>query len=288
MRFAVCNEVFEGLALPDQFAVAAELGFDGVEISPFTIAPYVTEIPASRRAEIRGMAQDAGLGVAAIHWVLAKTEGFHVTHPDEAVRRRTVDYLRALVDFGVDIGASAMIVGSPLQRKVLPDVTYAQAWRWFAEAMAAAGAHGAPAGFKICIEPLCVEAENNFIFKAFEAAKMAREIGLPNVGVILDTYSASRTEEDVPAAIRETGPLLFHYHCNDLNRRAPGWGTVDFTPIMRALLDVGFEGFCSIEVFDFSIEPREHVGRGLAYLKQCLAAAENLQGPPTAGAVPSD
>ena len=274
MRFAVCNEVFEGLPLSEQFAVAAQLGFDGLEISPFTIATYVTEIPAITRAEIRAMAEDAGVAVAAIHWVLAKTEGFHVTSPDPAVRRRTVDYLRALVDFGVDIGAGAMVVGSPLQRKVLPDVTYAEAWGWFAEAMAAAGAHGASAGFKICIEPLCVEADNNFIFKAFEAAKMAREIGLPNVGVILDTYSASRTEEDVAAAIRHTGPLLFHYHCNDLNKRAPGWGRVDFAPILRALLDIGFGGFCSIEVFDFSIEPREHVGRGLAYLKECLALAE--------------
>ncbi|MCX7598220.1 MAG: sugar phosphate isomerase/epimerase [Armatimonadetes bacterium] len=276
MKFAVCNEVFGDLPLSEQFAVAAQLGFDGIEISPFTISTYVTDISSATRAEIRAMAADAGLAVAAIHWVLAKTEGFHVTHPDAAVRSRTVDYLRALVDFGVDIGAGAMVVGSPLQRKVLPEVTYAQAWGWFAEAMAAAGAHGSAADFKICIEPLCVEADNNFIFKAFEAAKMARQIGLPNVGVILDTYSASRTEEDVPAAIRETGKLLFHYHCNDLNKRAPGWGTTDFTPILRALLEIGFEGFCSIEVFDFSIEPREHVGRGLAHLRECLSGAQQV------------
>lgn len=274
MRFAVCNEVFPEMGLREQFAAVAQLGFDGIEISPFTIATYVTDISPATRAEVRAMAEDVGLAVAAIHWVLAKTEGFHVTHPDPQIRRRTVDYLRALVDFGVDVGAGAMVVGSPLQRKVLPDVTYAQAWGWFSEAMAAAGEHGAAAGFKICIEPLCVEAENNFIFKACEATKMARQIGLPNVGVILDTYSASRTEEDVPAAIRDTGELLFHYHCNDLNKRGPGWGTVDFTPIMRALLDIRFEGFCSIEVFDFSIEPLEHVGRGLEYLRTCLARAQ--------------
>jgi len=273
MRFAICNEVFEGMDLAEQFATAAELGFDAVELAPFTISPYVTDIPAARRAEIRRLAADHGLAVAAIHWVLAKTEGFHVTSPDPAVRSRTVDYLRALVDFGVDVGAGAMVVGSPQQRRVLPEVTYAEAWAWFAEAMAAAGAHGAAAGFKVCIEPLCTEAENNLIIKACEAAKMARQIAMPNVGVILDTYSASRAEEDLPAAIRETGELLFHYHCNDLNRRAPGWGRVDFVPILDALLDIGFQGYCSIEVFDFSLEPREHVGKGLLYLKDALARA---------------
>lgn len=274
MRFAVCNEVFEGMSLADQFKTAAELGFDAVEIAPFTIARYVTDIPAPRRREIADMARDAGLAIAAIHWVLAKTEGFHVTHPDPGVRARTIDYLRALVEFGVDIGAEGMVVGSPAQRAVLEDVTYAEAWQWFAEAMAEAADEGRQAGFKVCIEPLAPATDNNFIFKAFEAAKMAREIGLPNVGVIIDTYSGSKTEEDLPAAIRATGDLLMHYHCNDINKRAPGWGRIDFVPILRALLAINFGGYCSIEVFDFSLEPREHVGRGLAHLRECLAKAQ--------------
>jgi sugar phosphate isomerase/epimerase len=262
------------MPLAGHFAAAAELGFDAVEVSPFTIDPYVTNIPAARRQEVRRMAADHGLAVAAIHWVLAKTEGFHSTHPDASIRAKTIDYLRALVDFGVDIGAAAMVVGSPLQRRVLDDVTYAEAWSRFAEAMAAAGAQGAAAGFKVCIEPLAPDTDNNLILKAAEAVKIAREIAMPNVGVILDTYSSTRTEEDVPGAIRATGDLLFHYHCNDLNKRAPGFGRVDFVPIFDALLDVDFGGYCSIEVFDFSLEPKDHVGRGLQHLKAALAEAE--------------
>jgi sugar phosphate isomerase/epimerase len=279
MRFAVCNEVFEAWPLEQQFQTAAELGFDALEIAPYTLAPYVTDITPRQREQIRRLAADYGLQVAALHWVLAKTEGFHITHPDAAVRQRTVDYLRALVDFGVDIGAGAMVVGSPQQRRLLPDVTYAEAWQWFAEAMAAAASHGAPAHFKICLEPLAPETNNNFLFKAAEAVKLARQIGLPNVGVILDTFSGCRTEEDLPAAIRATGELLFHYHCNDINQRAPGWGRIDFVPLLAALLDIGFEGYCSIEVFDFSLEPREHVGRGLTYLRACLAAAQERSTP---------
>lgn len=273
MRFAICNEVFEELPLAEQFSTAADLGFDGVEVAPFTIAPYVTDISAQQRWEIAGLAADHGLDVAAIHWVLAKTEGFHVTHPDPAVRARTVDYLRALVDFGMDIGAEAMVVGSPDQRAVTEDVTYAEAWGWFSQAMAAAGEQGSAEGFKVCIEPLAPAVNNNFMLKAYEAAKMAREIGMPNVGVILDTYSGTLTEEDLPGAIRATGELLFHYHCNDHNKRAPGWGRVDFVPIFEALVDISFGGFCSIEVFDFSLDPREHVGRGLKHLREALAQA---------------
>jgi sugar phosphate isomerase/epimerase len=274
MRFAVCNEVFEDLSLPEQFRAAAELGFDAVEIAPYTIAQYVTDVDAARRRQVVELARDNGLAVAAIHWVLARTQGFHVTHPDPRVRQKTVDYLRALVDFGVDIGAEVMVVGSPAQRAVTNEVSYAEAWKWFSEAIAAAAARGAGAGLKICIEPLAPATGNNFILKAFEAVKMARQIAMPNVGVILDTYSGALTEEDLPGAIRETGSLLFHYHCNDHNKRAPGWGKVDFVSIFEALLDINFAGYCSVEVFDFSLDPREHVGKGLEHLRRCLAEAE--------------
>jgi sugar phosphate isomerase/epimerase len=277
VRFAICNEVFGDMPLAEHFSAAAELGFDAVEVSPFTLDPYVTNISSARRQELRRMAADNGVAIAAIHWVLAKTEGFHSTHPDAAIRAKTIDYLRALVDFGVEIGAGAMVVGSPLQRRVLEDVTYAEAWGRFGEAMAAAGERGAATDFKICIEPLAPDTDNNFIMKTFEAVKLAREINLPNVGVIVDTYSATRTEEDVPGAIHTAGDLLFHYHCNDLNKRAPGFGRVDFVPIFEALLDVNFERYCSIEVFDFSLDPKDHVGRGLQHLKAALAEAKMLR-----------
>jgi len=73
------------------------------------------------------------------------------------------------------------------------------------------------------------------------------------VGVILDTYSGNQVEDDLPEEIRKTAELLGHYHCNDDNERAPGYGGIDFVPIMRALLDIDYQRYCSIEVFDFSL-----------------------------------
>ena len=42
------------------------------------------------------MVEDAGLETIGLHWLLAKTEGLHLTSPDPAVRRRTADYLEGL------------------------------------------------------------------------------------------------------------------------------------------------------------------------------------------------
>ncbi len=273
MKFSVCNEIFPGLPIAEQFQIAADLGFDAIEIAPFTIDKSVRNISTGTRRQIRQLAEQTGVEVAGIHWLLAQTEGYHVTDPDPQVRRRTMQYMQDLVRFGVDIGGQVQVVGSPQQRSLKPGVTYAQAWEWFQEAIIACAQVSGAEQFTTCLEPLAPETQNNFIIHAEEARQMVREIDLPNVKVILDTYSATHVEDDFPAEIRETGALLGHFHCNDYNKRAPGWGDTDFVPIMRALLDIQYQGYCSIEVFDFTPDPKEHATHGLATLKKALAQA---------------
>ncbi len=276
MKFCICNEIFQDWPLTRQFEVAADIGFDAIEIAPFTINTSVRDIDQETRQRIRRLAQDSGVEVAGLHWLLAQTEGYHLTDPDPTVRGRTIKYMQALVKFGVETGGSLQVVGSPQQRNVKDGVSYEQAWEWFKEAMIACAEVPGAEGFIICIEPLAPETNNNFITHAEEARRMVREIDRPNVKVILDTYSGTHVEDDFPAQIRQTGDLLGHFHCNDYNQRAPGWGDTDFVPIMRALLDIGYQGYCSIEVFNFEPDPYEHAARGLATLKQALSEAGKL------------
>ena len=123
MKYAICNEIFQGWRLEDVFAHCARLGYHGVEIAPFTLARDVRQIPAAERARIRAAAAAAGIEISGIHWVLVQTEGLHLTSPDAATRARTADYFRELVAFGADLGAPVMVVGSPKQRSLGADVT---------------------------------------------------------------------------------------------------------------------------------------------------------------------
>ena len=279
MRFAICNEIFwtedkNKWTLRRQFEAARSMGFSGIEISPFTLNFDARQITDEQRREIVDCAGEFGIEVAGIHWLLSNTEGYHVTSPDPEVRERTALYMEDLVRLGIEIGGTMMVAGSPLQRAVKDGVSYAQAWEWFRDCMRRCGEVALDADFKVCIEPLAAATQNNFIYKADEARKMAREINLPTVGVILDTYSGSQEEADLPQEIRNTADLLYHYHCNDLNKRAPGWGDTDFVPIMKALLDIGYQRYCSIEVFDFSLDACEHCEKGLRTLEAALEQAK--------------
>jgi D-psicose/D-tagatose/L-ribulose 3-epimerase len=271
VKWALCNEILKEFEIEKQFEIAAELGYDALEIAPFTLNDWVQEITEDQKARIRKASADTGVAAGGIHWLLVGPTGLHITDPDPAVRAKTTEYCKDLVRFGLEIGATYEVVGSPGQRARREDLTYHDCWEWFKEAMAASAQVEGAENFKVCIEPLAPNTNNNFLFNHLEVVKMCQEINLPNVGVILDTYSGLQTESYLPDAIRETGDLLFHYHCNDLNKRAPGWGDVDFRPFMQALLDINYGGYCSIEVFDFDPDPVEHSRKGLEALKQALA-----------------
>src|ERR1043166_6951484 len=119
MQFGICNEIFKDWKLEDAMVYARRTGYDALEIAPFTIAPYVTDVSPADRDAIRERAARAGIAISGIHWVLAHTEGMHINHPDATVRKRTGGYLCALVDFCADLGAKIVVVGSPKQRAVL-------------------------------------------------------------------------------------------------------------------------------------------------------------------------
>jgi sugar phosphate isomerase/epimerase len=267
MRFAICNEIFQGWQPADTFAAAARFGYDALEIAPFTLAPTVTTIGATERRELRELAARHQLEIAGIHWVLVKPEGLHLSHPDRSIRERTAGYFCDLVDFCADVGGSRMVVGSPKQRSVLPGVSPQQAWDWARETFGQAVQVAERRGVTICLEPLA-PAETNFINTAAEAIAFARTFDSRHFQVILDVKAMSAETKPIPQIIRESWPHFAHFHANDSNLKGPGFGAVDFEPIAAALKEVGYAGFVSVEVFNFDEGAEIIAGKSVEYLRR--------------------
>jgi sugar phosphate isomerase/epimerase len=163
IRLGICNELFEGWEFGDVCRTVKRLGYDGLEIAPFTLAPRITDVSAGRRRELRAMVEESGLATIGLHWLLAKTEGFYLTTPDAAVRGRTADYLVALAEATRDLGGELMVLGSPKQRDLLPGVSYEQAEGYAAEVferiMPAVGAMGVDLCF-IAVTPIATAGLN--------------------------------------------------------------------------------------------------------------------------------
>ncbi len=271
MKFGICNEIFQGWSLEDTFAFAKKIGYDCVEIAPFTIAKSVTEVAPAERSRIRQMAADAGTGISGIHWVLVQTEGLYLTHPEKAVREKTAQYFVNLVDFCADLGGTRIVVGSPKQRNLMPGVTFKQAWEFAAEVFHGAIKSAEDRGVVICFEPLA-PSETDFINTAAEAIRFVKQFGSPAISVILDVKAMSSEGRPIPEIIRESAEQFEYFHANDPNLKGPGFGEMDFVPIAAVLREVGYDGVVSVEVFKFEEGPEAIATKSIEYLRKVFAA----------------
>jgi sugar phosphate isomerase/epimerase len=274
IRLGICNELFEGWDFKDVCKTVRGLGYDGLEIAPFTLAPRITDVDPARRRELRSIVEDSGLATIGLHWLLAKTEGFYLTSPDAETRRRTGDYLVALAEATRDLGGTLMVLGSPKQRDLLPGVSYEQAEDYavevFRRIMPAVGA----AGVDLCLEPLA-PSETDFLNTCAQATAVIQKVGHPNFKLHMDVKAQSgETDATVPDLIRRYARDAGHFHAQDTNLRGPGMGDVNFGPIFKALVQSGYDRWVSVEVFDFSPGAEETARQSIACLRRELEAAQ--------------
>ncbi len=270
MKFGICNEIFKDWSFERAFEYVKQTGYDGIEIAPFTCAPYVTDVSLQRRAEIKDLAAKNELEITGIHWVLVQAEGMHMTHPDESVRGRTQQYFRDLVAFCRDLGGKSIIVGSPQQRNLEPEVTLEQATAWASEVFRPAVGDAEDHGITICFEPLA-PSETNFMNTASEAIEFIERLPSPAFKIILDVKAMCSMGQPIPDIIRQSAPHFAYFHANDANLKGPGFGEVDFVPIAQALKEVSYNGYVSVEVFKFEEGPEVIATESLSYLKQSFS-----------------
>lgn len=265
MRFSICNELFEHWEFKEILRFVSDIGYDALEIAPFTLCDSVVELDRERRKGIREEMNSFGIKCSALHWLLVKPEGLHISHSDPIVRSKTAEYLRELVSFADDIDCRTIVFGSPRQRNI-QGMEKSQGWRLAQETFRTCIKVLEDRDVTIGLEPLRHDM-TNFINRAEEAALFIKAIGSDRIKLTLDVY-AMTGEEDSPAdTIRKNGKILVHFHANDDNERGPGTGRADYQGIKTALEDIGYDGYLSVEVFKFDPDPRTIAQGSLDFLR---------------------
>ncbi len=253
MKLALCNEVLGELSLERQCEVAAALGYDGLEIAPFTLAEAPEHIDAAEAARIRRVVESAGIVVTGLHWLLVKPSGLSITDPSDAIRARTLEVVTRLIGLCAELGGTVLVHGSPKQRLIAAGETHAIARGRLRDFLAAVAQVAAAHGVVYCIEPLA-RRETTLINTVAEAAEIVREIDQPSLRTMIDCSAAGATEsQPVPELIDAWLPtgLIAHLQVNDPNRRAPGQGAMRFGPVFAALARHGYNGTVAVEPFDY-------------------------------------
>jgi len=273
MKFALCNEVLQPLPLQRQCEVAASLGYDGLEVAPFTLADDPMMISDAQAASVRRIAEDAGIAISGLHWLLVAPAGLSIVSADAAVRERTMCVMERLVELCKVLGGRYLVHGSPKQRSVPAGDTMAAARSRAIECFVRAARHAQACGVTYCIEPLSPR-ETDFINTVAEAAALVDEIGSPSLRTMIDCSAAGQAEsEPVDVLMTRWMPTgrIAHVQVNDPNRRGPGQGGMAFAPIVRTLLRMHaqghYHGIVAVEPFDYVPDGIGSAARAIGYLK---------------------
>ncbi len=268
MRIALCNEVLKE-PWPRTVATISELGYDGIEVAPYTLANDVRGLSQSDRRRIREEAESYGLGICGLHWLLVSPPGLHLAHPDSHIRERAVVYLGELARLCSELGGSVMVLGSPKQRSTLSGQSRDEAWALLRESLRRASALAEDHSVVIALEPLA-RSLTDTVNSVKEALRMLEEVGSPALRINLDVYSM--TDEGRPYAdiIRDAGPHLAHFHANDTNGLAPGMGSANYREILLALKTIGYGGWLSVEILAPIDDPVGAAKAGLKHLWETL------------------
>ncbi len=266
-RHSICNEAFEKWPFADACRAIRKIGYMGIEIAPFTLAEKPSDVSPAQRAEFRRIMREEGLDFVGLHWLMVGPPGLHVTTPDAEVRRRGWDHIRDLIDLCGDLGSNGvMVFGSPKQRATTGGSTREEATRRMAEGLAGAAPHAEARGVTVLLEALPI-GQCDVVQSLQEAAQIVQEIGSPAIQTMFDVHNAIDENEPHAALIERYYAHIRHIHVNELDGSHCGAGNYHFRPIFETLRRLNYQGWISLEAFDFAVGAERLATESLRYLE---------------------
>ncbi|MCL4534904.1 MAG: sugar phosphate isomerase/epimerase [Bacteroidetes bacterium] len=228
----------------------AKCGYQGVELpgEPDRLDP----------AEVRRLLDQYGMQASSVCGRFVS--GRFLVHPDPAVRRHGLEYINSMSTLAAAVGAPIVVVAPAEDPARAAGSLRPEEWEWAVQGIRESAKFAAELGLK-----LVIEAKNRFesylVNRLDQAVTMRDEVGLPNVGVMGDIFHMNIEETSITEAILQTGNRLWHVHLCENNRAAPGYGHIDFRAVLRALKEIGYEGYLTMELLATHYPKIPEVGR---------------------------
>jgi sugar phosphate isomerase/epimerase len=224
---------------------------------------------------------EQGLEFVGLHWLLTSPAGLHATARDEAVRRRTWEYIGRLIDLCADLSGcrsernGVMVFGSPKQRSTADGMSVKEAVDIFTHEIAHLAPHAECCGVTILVEALPSD-QTDVINHLSEAVAIVRQICSPAVQTMFDTHNTADETEPHPELLKRYFSHIRHVHVNEMNGQEPGMGDYDFATLLKTLSELHYSGWISVEAFDFSRDPDEIAKRAIDHLKTAARGSESF------------
>ena len=248
--------------ISESFALASRYGFDGIEVhlrDPHDV-DWEEMVELSRRYSLP--VTTLGTGMAA------GMDGLTFTDPAAGVRIRAVERVKEHIRLAARLG-SAVTIGV-LNGRLGSNLEQAAQGREHHLACLKECCHAAAdAGVSLLLEPLN-RYECDWFNTTAEALSIIAQLGFANLKYLADTFHMNIEEVNIAASMRRAGSVLGYIHLVDSNRCGPGQGHLPFGEVLNALIDVGYDGYLSLECLP-KPDAESAIKNSLSYIKELLA-----------------
>ena len=235
------------LAVDEILEASGEIGFDGVELN---LDEENLKLAKRERREISEKAASLDLELpslcSGLFWK------YNLASPEERIRQKGIEIIKNGCEFAADIGASVFLV---VPAVAVPEVSYQEMWELskqsILEAIPAAEEHDVLLGIE--------NVWNRFLYSPLEFRRFVEEINHPNVKVYFDVGNFQLLA--FPQQwIRYLSDLVVCVNVKDFQRSTLQFkpllqGDVPWREVMRALREIGYDGFLNVEVSPYPSHP---------------------------------
>lgn len=242
----------------------ASLGYDGIEIGAAAPHAYPAYLGADRRAQVRDLLQEHDIALSSMLPAPSGGPGNNPASPYVEERRATIEHYKELAELVAMWGGKTLIY---LPGWTIFGTSRRQAWAWSREVLTEVAHAIAHTGVTLVIEP--TSHDTNLCVSADDAIELMQDVNLPNVKLMFDTFHVHYSREVNTDYVYKMGADLRHIHISDNDRLPPGQGVVDFPAIIDAVIDIGFDGYLTMETgfHRRGIEPDQDAREGIEYLR---------------------
>ncbi len=221
------------------FRLAAELGYDAVEIFP-------PSLEALAEADLSGCIAKYGIPVSTIGTGGgAVSLGLTLVDPDPAIRQRAEAYIEGIVQAASELDAAAIIGSMQGRANGRPAENVREL---LAASLVRLAERARQLGQPLIFEPLN-RYESDLANTLDEAAGLCELAAVENLVLLADLFHMNIEEADIDGSLQKHANAIGHVHFVDSNRRAGGWGHTDLESALRVLHAVGFSGYFAVEAF---------------------------------------
>lgn len=257
MKRAFCNEILQSHGSARQWMEGLEylrsLGYEGVEIAPFTLGEDPARVAPAELTSIRRSLEKVGLSCIGFHWLWSAPAGLRGLHPDPLIRRSAWEILRILAIQCASLGGTFLVLGSGKQRS-FEGVSKKEAKNIFLKELESILPWLEETGVSLLIEPL-PKSSTNFLNTLEEVVRILKEFDSSFLGTLFDFHNTTDETKSWKGLVQEFHSWIHHVHFNGINGNLPSQEDLPYAWLLRELREVGYSGWISVELFGEFSDP---------------------------------